>query len=52
MEQGETVITDDPGEIDERDYYTLAYAVKRDLDIEPATAQFDASETEESEGEA
>ncbi len=26
MEQGETVVTDDPSEIDERDYYTLAYA--------------------------
>ena len=44
MEQGETVITDDPSEIDERDYYTLAYAVKQDLEIEPATAKFDASE--------
>jgi len=44
MEQGETVITDDPGEIDERDYYTLAYAVKQDLEIEPATAKFDAGE--------
>ena len=52
MEQGETVITDDPSEIDERDYYTLAYAVKQNLEIEPATAKFDASETEESEGEA
>ena len=41
MEQGETVITDDPADIDERDYYTLAYAVKRDLDIEPATARFE-----------
>ena len=41
MEQGETIITDDPATIDERDYYTLAYAVKRDLDIEPATARFE-----------
>jgi len=41
MEQGETVITNEPSEIDERDYYTLAYAVKRDLDIESATARFE-----------
>ena len=49
MEQGETVITDDPTEIDERDYYTLAYAVQRDLNIEPATAKFEASEVDEAE---
>jgi len=40
MEEGETIITDDPTEINERDYYTLAYAVKRDLNIESATAKF------------
>ncbi|MFP8954239.1 cobalt-factor II C(20)-methyltransferase [Natrialbaceae archaeon A-arb3/5] len=40
MEQGETVITDDPTEIDERDYYTLAYAEKADLEVESATAAF------------
>ncbi|WP_135366561.1 cobalt-factor II C(20)-methyltransferase [Halosimplex halophilum] len=40
MEQGETVVTADPGEIDDRDYYTLAYAEKRDLDDESATAAF------------
>jgi len=44
-----TVITDDPTEIDERDYYTLAYAVQRDLNIEPATAKFEASEVDEAE---
>jgi len=49
MEQGETIITDDPTEIDERDYYTLAYAVQRDLNIEPATAKFEASEVDEAE---
>ena len=49
MEQGETIITDDPTEIDKRDYYTLAYAVQRDLNIEPATAKFEASEVDEAE---
>ena len=55
MEQGETIITDDPHEIDERDYYTLAYAVKRDLNIEPATAKFavdDGDDGEAGEGQA
>lgn len=42
MEQGETLVTDDPTELAERDYYTLAYAEKRGLDDEPATAAFDA----------
>jgi len=41
MEQGETIITDDPEEIDERDYYTLAYAEKEDLEVEQATAAFE-----------
>ncbi|PGF14887.1 cobalt-factor II C(20)-methyltransferase [Natrinema sp. CBA1119] len=40
MEQGETLVTDDPGEIDERDYYTLAYAEKDGLEVEQATAAF------------
>ncbi|WP_436347654.1 cobalt-factor II C(20)-methyltransferase [Natronorubrum sp. FCH18a] len=40
MEQGETLVTDDPAEIDERDYYTLAYAEKADLEVERATAAF------------
>ncbi|TYL37769.1 cobalt-factor II C(20)-methyltransferase [Natronococcus pandeyae] len=40
MEQGETLVTDDPAEIDERDYYTLAYAEREDLEIEQATAAF------------
>ncbi|ATW89854.1 precorrin-2/cobalt-factor-2 C20-methyltransferase [Halohasta litchfieldiae] len=52
MKQGETIITDDPSEIDERDYYTLAYAVKRDLNIEPATAKFAVDEHDSEEGEA
>ena len=46
MEQGETVVTDDPGALDDRDYYTLAYAEKRGLDPEPATAVFEEAESE------
>ncbi|SEP17921.1 precorrin-2/cobalt-factor-2 C20-methyltransferase [Halogranum amylolyticum] len=46
MEQGETVVTDDPEELTDRDYYTLAYAEKRDLDVTPATATFDSMESE------
>lgn len=54
MEQGETIVTDDPSELDERDYYTLAYAEKRDLNIDQATAKFavDDAETDGEEGEA
>jgi precorrin-2/cobalt-factor-2 C20-methyltransferase len=44
MEQGETVVTDDPGEIDERDYYTLAYATRSDAADELATAQFETAD--------
>jgi len=51
MEEGETIITDDPTEINERDYYTLAYAVKRDLNIESATAKF-AVDADGEEGNA
>ncbi|QIO21112.1 cobalt-factor II C(20)-methyltransferase [Haloarcula sp. JP-L23] len=40
MEQGETLVTDDPTDIDERDYYTLAYAEKPDARIEQATDAF------------
>jgi len=47
MEQGETVVTSDPTEVAERDYYTLAYAEKDGLDRDLATADFDA-ETERS----
>ena len=54
MEQGETVITDDPSVLDERDYYTLAYAERQDLEIEQATAKFgvDADDTDGEEGKA
>jgi precorrin-2/cobalt-factor-2 C20-methyltransferase len=44
MEQGETVVTDDPERLADRDYYTLAYAQKRDLDVTPATATFDVAD--------
>ena len=44
MEQGETLVTDDPADIEERDYYTLAYAEKADLSVDRATAKFGHSE--------
>ena len=47
MEHGERVVTDDPAALAERDYYTLAYAEKRDLDSEPATAAFESADREE-----
>ncbi|MFB6250825.1 MAG: cobalt-factor II C(20)-methyltransferase [Halobellus sp.] len=50
MEQGETVVTDDPGALNERDYYTLAYAEKRNLDSEPATALFEEAESKSRSG--
>jgi precorrin-2/cobalt-factor-2 C20-methyltransferase len=40
MEQGETVVTDDPSELDERDYYTLAYAERPEARVEQATDAF------------
>jgi precorrin-2/cobalt-factor-2 C20-methyltransferase len=40
MQQGETVVTDDPTEIDDRDYYTLAYAERPDARVEQATDAF------------
>ena len=52
MEQGETIVTDDPSVLNERDYYTLAYAEKRDLNIEQATAKFGVDDTDGEEGEA
>jgi precorrin-2/cobalt-factor-2 C20-methyltransferase len=46
MEQGETVVTNDPDELDERDYYTLAYAEKQGAETAPATASFETETTE------
>jgi len=51
MEQGETIVTDDPSELDERDYYTLAYAERQDLEIEQATAKFGVDTADEIDGE-
>ncbi|MFB6304903.1 MAG: cobalt-factor II C(20)-methyltransferase [Haloferacaceae archaeon] len=45
MEQGETVVTDDPSDLEERDYYTLAYAERADaVEDEPATAAFETTD--------
>ncbi|WP_435066680.1 cobalt-factor II C(20)-methyltransferase [Haloplanus sp. C73] len=41
MEQGETVVTSDPTDVAERDYYTLAYAEKQGVDRDVATAKFE-----------
>lgn len=42
MEQGETIVTDDPEDIAERDYYTLAYAERESLEKDRPTA-FDSA---------
>ncbi|WIV66477.1 cobalt-factor II C(20)-methyltransferase [Natrialbaceae archaeon AArc-T1-2] len=52
MEQGETIVTDDPGEIDERDYYTLAYAEREGLERDLATAAFDVDEEADADTDA
>ena len=44
MEQGETLVTDDPETVAERDYYTLAYATRSDAEDHLATAQFETDE--------
>lgn len=41
MDQGETVVTDDPEALEECDYYTLAYAERVGLERDLATAEFD-----------
>jgi len=46
MDAGETVVTSDPASLDDRDYYTLAYAERGDLDDEPATATFETDTTD------
>ncbi|MFP4625666.1 MAG: cobalt-factor II C(20)-methyltransferase [Natronomonas sp.] len=46
MEQGETVVTGDPTDVAERDYYTLAYAEREGIERDLATAEFDRVETE------
>ncbi|MCG1003693.1 MULTISPECIES: cobalt-factor II C(20)-methyltransferase [Halobacterium] len=44
MEQGEERVTSDPTEIADRDYYTLAYAERADLEKHRPTAFEDASD--------
>ena len=50
MEQGDTVVTDDPEELADRDYYTLAYARRPDAGEEPATAAFAEADTTATDG--
>jgi precorrin-2/cobalt-factor-2 C20-methyltransferase len=40
MEQGEAVVTSDPTDVADRDYYTLAYAERESAGSAPATATF------------
>lgn len=40
MKEYETVVTDDPEALSERDYYTIAYAEKPGVGEQPATAAF------------
>ncbi|QLG47528.1 cobalt-factor II C(20)-methyltransferase [Natrinema halophilum] len=49
MEHGQTIVTNDPQVVDERDYYTLAYAEKADLEVEQATAAFTRDDADESD---
>jgi len=51
MEQGETLVTSDPQAVAERDYYTLAYAERGDLEKDRPTA-FDDARTERAESAA
>ncbi len=50
MDGYETIVTDDPTELEERDYYTVAYAEKPGTGEAPATAAF-GTETEADGGE-
>lgn len=50
MDGHETVVTDDPSRLEERDYYTVAYAEKPDVGEAPATAAF-GTETEADGGD-
>lgn len=43
MDAGDAVVTDDPADLADRDYYTLAYAERRDLDTSRATDAFDVA---------
>ncbi|MGZ0747600.1 cobalt-factor II C(20)-methyltransferase [Haloparvum sp. AD34] len=52
MEAGETLVTDDPETIAERDYYTLAYAEHEDLDTTSATDEFEVDPESSADEEA
>jgi precorrin-2/cobalt-factor-2 C20-methyltransferase len=45
MEAGETVVTEDPTELAERDYYTLAYAERPEARVEQATDAFPSADS-------
>jgi precorrin-2/cobalt-factor-2 C20-methyltransferase len=45
MDGHESIVTDDPEKLEERDYYTVAYAEKPDSGEEPATAAFGSETT-------
>ncbi|WP_259534243.1 cobalt-factor II C(20)-methyltransferase [Halalkaliarchaeum sp. AArc-CO] len=47
--EGETVITDDPADLTDGGYFTLAYAEKRDLDREFLTDEFRTEESQSDE---
>ena len=49
MERGETLVTDDPTDLEERDYYTLAYAEREGLECQLATANFHVDEDADTE---
>ena len=52
MQEGETVVTDDPTAIDERDYYTLAYAERQGLERDHPTDFADAEAEADADTEA
>lgn len=50
MDRGETCVTEDPSELAERDYYTLAYAERRGHDRTQATDEFEVESGEDDGG--
>lgn len=46
MEEGDTVVTDDPSEVADRDYYTLAYAERESARAPRATEEFESVDAE------
>ncbi|MDY6775703.1 MAG: cobalt-factor II C(20)-methyltransferase [Halobacteria archaeon] len=47
MEEGDTVVTEDPERVEERDYYTLAYAERRGVEKDTATKEFETQNDDE-----